>query len=48
VIVDAHDETYTATRWYAERIAAINGSPGWRVVYRSHGIEVLRERTAAR
>ena len=41
-IVDRADTTYPARRWYHRRIAALESSPGWRVVYSSHGVVVLR------
>jgi uncharacterized membrane protein len=50
VILDTNDSSYTDARQAAYRlsVAAINAGPGWRVVYRSHGIEVLRRRPASR
>jgi uncharacterized membrane protein len=43
VIVDANDETYTQKRWYRQHIAALNTRPGWHVVYRAHGVEVIHK-----
>jgi uncharacterized membrane protein len=48
VIVNAKDETHSDRRAYKQNIAAINASPEWRVVYRSHGVEVLRKRGTSR
>jgi uncharacterized membrane protein len=45
VIVDAGDDTPRDRRTYLRNIAAINANPTWRVVYRSHGVEVLHRRT---
>jgi uncharacterized membrane protein len=46
VIVDAADAPQKGQQRYRRNIAAINRSPGWRVVYRSQGIEVLHRRAA--
>jgi uncharacterized membrane protein len=46
VIVDARDGPLTGQQWYRHEIAAIGASPAWRVVYRSHGIEVLHRQSA--
>jgi uncharacterized membrane protein len=46
VIVDAGDRSHADRQTYRRNIAAIDGSPDWRVVYRSHGIEVLRKRAS--
>jgi hypothetical protein len=44
VIVDSRDPTYSQPRSYQRRIAEIHASPDWRVVYQSHGIEVLTKK----
>ena len=44
VIVNAGDQTYSDRRSYRRNIAAMNANPAWRVVYRSHGVEVLSKR----
>jgi uncharacterized membrane protein len=44
VIVNAGDQTYPDRRSYRRNIAAINANPAWQVVYRSHGVEVVRKR----
>jgi uncharacterized membrane protein len=42
VIVDSRDPTYTDKVQYRRHIAAIEASPSWHVVYRSHDVQVLR------
>jgi uncharacterized membrane protein len=44
LIVDARDPTYTDQDSYRHRVAAVNASSAWRVVFRSHDVEVLRKR----
>jgi uncharacterized membrane protein len=48
VVLDTSDSSYTGARHkaYQLSIAAINAGPAWRVIYRSHGVEVLHKRTA--
>jgi uncharacterized membrane protein len=48
VIVNANDPTHSDRRTYRRNIAAINANPAWRVIYRSHGVEVLRKRDLRR
>lgn len=46
VIVDSNDDTEIPPALYRRDIARIDSSPRWRVVYSSHGVQVLR-RTAS-
>lgn len=47
VVVDKNDGTYGSAEFLKRAVRRINASPKWRVVFFSHGIEVLRKRSPA-
>lgn len=44
LLVDRHDNTYSDVRGYERALRRLDGSREWRLLYSSHGIEVLRRR----
>ena len=44
VVVDRNDDTYGDTAGFKRDTRRIETSPAWRVVYSSHGVDVLRKR----
>lgn len=42
LLVDRNDNTYSDTRGYSRALRELDRSASWRLVYSSHGVEVLR------
>jgi uncharacterized membrane protein len=42
LIVDLKDRTYADRAGYHRAVRALEAQPGWRIVYASHGVDVLR------